>query len=84
MILCLDMNESQCIFSWKGGDRCLVVSWVLLGSWLLPTVQAPLVVSTPHKRKRDEFAVVAQLVERLPCKQGVEGSNPSVSTKARR
>ena len=30
-----------------------------------------------------EHGGIAQLVEHLPCKQGVSGSNPLISTKSR-
>ena len=34
-------------------------------------------------RKREHHGGVAQLGEHLPCKQGVMGSNPIISTKDR-
>ncbi len=33
------------------------------------------------KHLRELFGGIAQLVEHLPCKQGVSGSNPLTSTK---
>ena len=36
---------------------------------------------TDHAPKRKKRGGVAQLVERLPCKQEASGSNPLISTK---
>ena len=35
---------------------------------------------SPFDRKSREYGGVAQLGEHLPCKQGVKGSNPFIST----
>ena len=74
------------LFSFEGALSDLVIDdW----QWATGVVCCELLVEEQEafrdKRKspnlRREYGGVAQLGEHLPCKQGVRGSNPLISTK---
>ena len=49
--------------------------WLYYAEYILIVVQFSVTGKQPHK-----YGGVAQLGEHLPCKQGVMGSNPIIST----
>ena len=51
--------------------------WLYYAECILIVVQFSVTGKQPHK-----YGGVAQLGEHLPCKQGVMGSNPIISTRS--